>query len=199
MEEKPRILIIFAHPNFENSRVNRALINVASQIEGVYIHDLYEIYPDFNIDVAFEQRLLLQHDVIILQHPFYWYSCPPIVKQWIDLVLEFGWAYGKDGNKLKGKVLFNSITAGGRKSAYSSEGQNSYTVSEFLRPFEQTAILCSMRYLKPFVVYGSHSLMDQDESVVLKAYQKLLLNLQTKQIQETDPTSYTELNELCLQ
>ena len=55
---------------------------------------MYEKYPDFNIDVDYEKKLLEKNQIIIWQHPFYWYSAPPLLKQWIDLVLEFGWAYG---------------------------------------------------------------------------------------------------------
>ena len=67
------------------------------RLRGVTFHDLYELYPDFDVQVEQEQELLISHDMIILQHPFYWYSCPPLLKQWIDLVLEHGWAYGKEG------------------------------------------------------------------------------------------------------
>ncbi|MDF7639407.1 NAD(P)H-dependent oxidoreductase [Lactobacillus sp. ESL0791] len=27
-----------------------------------------------------------------MQFPFYWYSCPPLLKKWEDDVLEHGWA-----------------------------------------------------------------------------------------------------------
>ena len=64
-------------------------------MEGVRLHDLYEAYPDFLIDVEAEQALLLEHDVIVFQHPVYWYSSPAILKEWQDLVLEHGFAYGR--------------------------------------------------------------------------------------------------------
>ncbi|MCU7375699.1 NAD(P)H-dependent oxidoreductase [Paucibacter sp. O1-1] len=72
------------------------------------INDLYANYPDFLIDVAREQQLCESHDVIIFQHPFYWYSTPAIVKEWLDLVLEHGWAYGKTGTALKDKMVLSS-------------------------------------------------------------------------------------------
>src|ERR1043166_905728 len=95
------ILILFAHPAYEKSRVHKLLVKKARALEGITFHDLYEAYPDFDIDVKREQELLLQHDTIILLHPFYWYSSPAIIKQWQDLVLELGWAYGKKGTTLK--------------------------------------------------------------------------------------------------
>ena len=39
------------------------------------------------------------HDVVIFQFPLFWYSTPPILKQWQDIVLEYGWAYGEGGTK----------------------------------------------------------------------------------------------------
>ncbi|RYE35767.1 MAG: NAD(P)H oxidoreductase, partial [Sphingobacteriales bacterium] len=92
-----RVLILFAHPAFEKSRVHRPMVKQVLKLEGITFHDLYESYPDYDIDLDREQELLLRHDVIVFQHPFYWYSCPAILKQWQDLVLEHGWAYGRGG------------------------------------------------------------------------------------------------------
>ena len=146
-----KVLILFAHPRLEKSIANAALLMGIPRHNAITFHDLYESYPDFNVDIKFEKSLLLSHDVIIWHHPFYWYSAPPLLKQWIDLVLEYGWAYGKGGDKLQGKLIFNVLTSGGKKEVYHAEGRNRYTVREFLRPFEQTARLCHMNYLPPFV------------------------------------------------
>lgn len=151
-----KILILFAHPRFEHSVVNRALVKVARDVPSVTFHDLYEYYPDFNIDINHEKNLLLSHDVVVWHHPFYWYSCPPLLKQWIDLVLEFNWAYGPLGDKLSGKSVFNVITTGGARDAYQPDGRNRFTVNQLLAPFDQTAFLCKMNYLPPFTVQGTH-------------------------------------------
>ena len=153
--DEPRVLILFAHPALEKSRVNAVLIEAVRRLPGVTFHDLYEAYPDFDIRVRDEQQLLLEHDVIVLHHPFYWYSSPALVKEYEDLVLEHGWAYGKGGQALKGKTLLQVITTGGRAAAYQPEGINRFTIRELLVPFEQTARLCGMEYLPPFVAHGS--------------------------------------------
>ena len=98
-----RVLIQFAHPALQKSRINRRLIAAVQNLENVTINDLYEEYPDFFVNVKREQQLLINHDIIIFQHPFYWYSCPALVKQWQDLVLEHGFAFGTSGTKLNGK------------------------------------------------------------------------------------------------
>ena len=77
-----RILILFAHPALQKSRINRVLISAVQDIEAVTFHDLYEAYPEFDILVPEEQVLLEAHDIIILQHPFFWYSNPALLKEW---------------------------------------------------------------------------------------------------------------------
>lgn len=150
-----RILILFAHPALHKSRVNRRLLEGARPLPGITCRDLYEDYPDFNIDVKREQADLLENDLIIFQHPFFWYSCPAILKEWQDLVLEYGFAYGTGGTHLQGKSFLQVITAGGAVDSYRREGYNYYSIREFLTPFEQTARLCGMHYLPPFLVPGT--------------------------------------------
>lgn len=158
-----QILILFAHPAFEKSRVNRQLIQAVQSLDGVTVHDLYEAYPNFHINVKAEQDLLLAHDVIVFHHPFYWYSSPAILKEWQDLVLEHGFAYGQGGTALHGKKFLTAITTGGDKYAYCKDGYNRFTIRELLVPFEQTAGLCGMEYLPPFVVQGTHRLREREE------------------------------------
>ncbi len=172
-----KILILFAHPRFEKSKTNRALLKNIGRLEGVTLNDLYEQYPDFNIDIEREKELLLVHEIIVWHHPIYMYSAPPMLKQWIDLVLEHGWAHGREGVNLKGKIIFNAVTAGGKKGAYTPGMLNNFTVRQFLVPFEQTATLCKMIYLPPFVVHGTHLLSDADLENYVRSYRMLLERL----------------------
>lgn len=158
-----QILILFAHPALEKSRINRQLIQAIRGLDAVTIHDLYEAYPTFHINVKDEQELLLAHDIIVFQHPFYWYSSPALLKEWQDLVLEYGFAYGHGGVALKGKKFLSSITTGGGEQAYQQQGHNYFSIREFLVPFEQTARLCGMEYLPPFVVHGTHQLQEPQQ------------------------------------
>jgi len=171
------VLVLFAHPAVRRSRVNRRLVEAARGLDGVVVNDLYQHYPDFDIDVAREQRLLLDHDVVVLQHPFYWYSTPAILKEWQDLVLEHGWAYGHDGHALEGKVLLNVVSTGGPEGAYSQHGANRFTMRQLLAPIEQTARLCGMTYLPPFVVHGTHALTREGIDREASNYRRLLEGL----------------------
>ena len=169
-----RILIEFAHPAIRRSRVNRRLVEAVRDLADVTVHDLYEAYPEFDIDVQREQALLASHDVVVLQHPLYWYSTPAILKEWQDLVLQHGWAYGRDGRALRGKLMMSAITAGGGEESYRRSGSNHFTIGELLAPIEQTAALCGMRYMPPFIVYGTHDLGVSQIEVVAREYRRTI-------------------------
>jgi glutathione-regulated potassium-efflux system ancillary protein KefG len=168
------VLILFAHPAPQRSRVNRALRRAVIDLPGVTFHDLYAAYPDFMIDVADEQALLRAHDVIVLQHPFYWYSAPAILKEWQDLVLQHGFAYGEGGKALAGKTLMSAISTGGHEASYDDSGMNRFAITELLRPFEQTARLCGMNWLPPFIVHGTHAIEEEAISLSAEAYRQLI-------------------------
>lgn len=172
-----KVLILFAHPLFEKSRIHQALVRAIPNSPSITFRDLYELYPDFNVDIKEEKKVLLDHDIIIWQHPVYWYSVPPLLKQWIDMVLEFGWAYGPGGDALSGKKIFNVISAGGQQAVYSPGGRNRFTIRQFLAPLEQTATLCKMHYLAPFVVHGTHSLTKEQIALYATNYRILLVKL----------------------
>lgn len=169
-----KILILFVHPRFEKSKTNRALLKDINKISGITLNDLYEQYPDFNIDTDRERKLLLNHQIILWHHPFYMYSAPALLKQWIDLVLEHGWAHGRGGDNLNNKIIFNVITSGGTREVYAAGGFNRFTIREFLVPFEQTATLCKMIYLPPFAVQGTHLLTAEALQRHVKMYHTLL-------------------------
>jgi glutathione-regulated potassium-efflux system ancillary protein KefG len=172
-----KILILFAHPRLSGSHVQRALYDAVRDLPGVTFHDLYAAYPDFTIDVGHEQSLLLDHDLIVLQHPFYWYSAPAIIKEWLDLVLELGWAYGPGGDKLHRKFLMNAITTGGVEGAYRRQGRNRFDIAELLSPFNQSAHLCGMAYLQPFAIFAGRWLTGEDLSIKTSDYQGLIEGL----------------------
>ncbi|MDZ4879120.1 MAG: Glutathione-regulated potassium-efflux system ancillary protein KefG [Chroococcidiopsis cubana SAG 39.79] len=195
MDKPNRILILFAHPALEKSRINRQLIKAVRGMDSITIRDLYEHYPNFHIDVKFEQALLVTHDIIIFQHPFYWYSSPAILKEWQDLVLEHGFAYGHNGTALRGKKLLSAITTGGSEQAYCRQGHNYFTIRELLAPFEQTAHLCGMEYLPPFVIHGTHQLQETHQiSRYVKDYQTVILMLRNHAIDWEHLLQHRHLN-----
>ena len=172
-----KILILFAHPRLTASIVQRAMLDVVTGLNNVTVHDLYAHYPDMMIDVDREQELLLAHDVIVMQHPFYWYSTPAILKEWQDLVLANGWAYGSAGTMLNGKFLMNAISTGGSQDAYRPDGRNRFDIVDLLRPFDQTAYLCGMGWLEPQVIYSGRQMEAGQLSGHAEKYRDIITGL----------------------
>ena len=181
-----KLLVLHAHPRNTASVVQRAMLRSITGLEGVTLVDLYAEYPALDIDVPREQQRLLDHDVIVLQHPFYWYSSPAIIKEWQDLVLENGWAYGPGGTRLAGRYLMSAISTGGSEEAYRHGGRNRFEITELLSPFNQTAWLCSMAYLAPFVIHSGRRLAAGQLSAAAEAYRDLIVGLRDGTI---DPLS----------
>lgn len=173
-----RVLVLYAHPRPDRSEINRPLAAAAREVPGVTFVDLYAEYPRFEIDVDIEQARLREHDVVVFQHPVYWYSSPAILKEWQDLVLEYGFAYGSGGDELRGKVLMNAVTAGAREDVYSKHGAYERTLRDYFAPFEYTAKLCGMRYLSPLALYAAGHAADEDRlEAHVERYRKLLAAL----------------------
>ncbi|WP_087024874.1 NAD(P)H-dependent oxidoreductase [Thaumasiovibrio subtropicus] len=170
-----RVLVLYAHPSQHRSEVNFPLRQAAQEVEGVTLVDLYYEYPNFDICIDREQKRLLSHDVVIFQFPLYWYSTPSILKEWQDLILEYGFAYGQEGTQLHGKPFLCALSAGGKAEAYRADGYNHFTIGELLQPLEQMANLTGMVYLPPFAIFGSRTAVE-DKRVAghVEQYRQLL-------------------------
>lgn len=177
MGSKNKIVILVFHPVLYKSRVNRVLLSAVEGLEGVSLRYMYDLYPDYQIDIKKEQEVLLQHDIIVWQHPLYWYSAPSLLKEWIDLVFEHGFAYGKAGRALEGKTVMSAISSGGRRDIYGSEEGVKFSIRNFLAPFEQTVKLCRMRYVPPFVTHGTHLLKTDQIEKAAKDYKRIITGL----------------------
>jgi len=156
-----KTLVYLAHPRLDRSEANGPIFDAAQRVSGVTCVDLYAEYPTFEIDVPREQGRLVDHDAVIFVHPIYWYSAPALLKEWQDLVLEYGFAYGHEGRALDGKLTFNAVSCGATADAYTPEGANGADLRALLAPFEKTADLCRMRFLAPFVLFGAGRATDE--------------------------------------
>jgi glutathione-regulated potassium-efflux system ancillary protein KefF len=146
--------------------VNRLLLQAATELPQVQVCDLFAAYPDYHIDIATEQARLKAAQLVVLVHPVFWYSMPALLKLWVDDVLTHGWAHGVGGNALRGKDLWLVATTGGPQDSYQPQGYNRFAFDAFLPPYDQTAALCGMRFLKPHILHGAHSVPSED----IKAY-----------------------------
>jgi glutathione-regulated potassium-efflux system ancillary protein KefF len=148
------ILVIHAHPYPRTSRATAALLEAIRDLPGVEVRSIYELYPDFDIDVAAEQAALERADVVALMHPLYWYAVPAMLKHWIDTVLVEDWAHvERDSAKLKGKECLWIVTSG---------DQESYGPGAPSPVLEQIARACGMKWLEPFIVGSADQLSTED-------------------------------------
>lgn len=169
-------LLIFAHPYPDRSRANRALLDAVADVEDLAVRSLYDLYPDFDIDVAAEQSALLAAELIVWQHPMYWYSVPGLLKHWFDRVLARGWAYGDGGQALVGKRCLWVTTAGGDETAFSAQGMHGHPFGVFAPQVEQTARFCGMLWLDPVTVLGAHRLSPAELARAGRGYRERLLS-----------------------
>jgi putative NADPH-quinone reductase len=152
-----KILCLYAHPSPNASIANRAVVEAIRGMPNLELKDLYALYPEFSIDVKSEKKALAAADIILFQHPLFWYGMPPLLKLWIDMVLELGFAYGPGGTALRGKIFQLSITIGGAEDAYRPGGSNHFPIEAFFPAYEQTAKLCGMKWQKPLRLFHAHN------------------------------------------
>jgi glutathione-regulated potassium-efflux system ancillary protein KefG len=189
MNQPRRILVLLAHPRYEDSRTIKKMVDSIKHFTEVTVHDLYEEYPEFNIHVPTEKTLLQQHEVIMWLHPIFWYSAPALLKQWIDLVLEHGWAYGDQHFALENKIVLNGVSAGGDFSSYTEDGVHVHSLHEYLRPFKGIARICKMHYLPPFAVYGSRKMTELELNLECNLFRdcvEMLINSEFKGFANTE-------------
>jgi len=170
------ILVVYAHPHHTRSIAQRGLLEGIAGLPSVTVHPLYDRYPDFDIDVAAEQALLAQARLVVWQHPIYWYSPPALLKQWFEVVLMHGWAYGEGGTALAGKDCLWVTTTGAPEDGYTDNGLHAHPFESFVPVVKQTAQFCRMRWLDPVVVHGAHRIDSSDLARHAAAYRTRLVD-----------------------
>lgn len=151
-----KTIVILAHPNIEQSFVNKAWIEALAKTNPeIEVHDLYKKYPDWKIDVASEHALLIGYDRIIFQYPFQWYSMPPLLKKWIDEVFLNGWAFGQGGENLAGKEFGVAISTAGVNDVYTDSVFG--TTEQLLKPMASTAKFVGGTYVGHHTFLGAYT------------------------------------------
>jgi glutathione-regulated potassium-efflux system ancillary protein KefF len=152
-----RILVLYAHSAPHLSRVNRRLADAARMVDGVYVHELYEVYPDFYIDVAREHAMIAQAEVLVFLHPIHWYSAPALMHEWVDAVFADSWQKGPERSTARGKGYWLVTTTGNAAEDYAPGARHGRPFEDYLAPFAQTAAVCGMEWIAPLVLHGAHA------------------------------------------
>jgi glutathione-regulated potassium-efflux system ancillary protein KefF len=152
------ILVIHAHPYPSRSRATAALLAALEGLPDTEVRRLYDLYPDFDIDVAGEHEALRRAKALVLLHPLYWYSVPALLKHWFDAVLLTDVTQGAAGSGLEGKpCLWATVTGRGE---YVEGGVHGHRFEAFAAPIEMTARYCGLRWQPPFVLHEGAALDD---------------------------------------
>ncbi|WP_297598442.1 NAD(P)H-dependent oxidoreductase [uncultured Cetobacterium sp.] len=161
-----KILVVVSHPDLENSVVNKRWIEELKKEDDIKIRNLDELYSNRDMDIEIEKKYLEEAERVVFQFPFYWYSMPGIMRDYFDRVLEFKWAYGPNGDALKGKEFLIALSIGAPEYSYQGGSYNNFTITELLRPLEATANAVQMIYLPYFAVFDTPRLKvdEVDES-----------------------------------
>jgi putative NADPH-quinone reductase len=196
--DNPHVIVLYAHPAPQRAPLMRALAGAAADLPGVLVRDLYERYPDFDVDGPAERALLEHARLVVFLHPIRWYGMPSLMKEWMDVVLLPGWAYGHHGqhggnghehdpgvNKapataLRGKGYWLVTTTGSGAEAYRPGGLHGRAFADFLPPFEQTAALCSMDWIEPFVIHGAAGVQQAAIDAHVAEFRRRLLGYAAK-------------------
>ncbi len=171
------VLVIEAHPYPDKSRANRTLGKAIDGLEGVERRSLYDLYPDFSIDVPSEQAALLRASTVVWTHPIYWYTAPALLKLWFEKVLLVGWAYGRGGTALHGKQCLWVPTTGADERGYAPAGEHAFPFSSFMPVVQQTARFCGMSWLEPLVLHGAHRIPLEELKAFARVYRTRLEEL----------------------
>lgn len=157
-----KTLIICDHPAFYQSVVNRRWLDEVKKYPDEFlIHNLQSSYPQGKIDPSKEHSLLENNGPVVLQFPLYWFNSPPMMKQWMDVVLSLDWAYGSKF-KLTGKKIALAVTCGASELTYTRDGDIGLSVEELLNSFIISIRFCKAEYAGLFAFYGANDSGNKD-------------------------------------
>ncbi len=179
------VLIIHAHPYPQHSRATQAMLDAVRVHPDTEIRSLYDLYPDFDIDIQAEQAALARADLVVWLHPIYWYSVPAMMKYYFDVVLSLGWAYGEvNGVKtraLEGKSCLWVTSTGGTESSYTAEGVHQLPFDAVEKPIRQTALFCGMTWMPPIILHGAHVVSDAEVAAAANQFRTRLMSHSAQQ------------------
>ncbi|MEO1654177.1 MAG: NAD(P)H-dependent oxidoreductase [Bacteroidota bacterium] len=147
-------LVIITHPDLDNSQVNKTWMEeLKNHPQSFELHALYQKYPDLNFDIMAEQQLLSSYDEIIFQFPMHWFSTPFALKKYVDEVFTYGWAFGPEGDKMKGKKIGFAVSTGGPAESY--DATSGIPVASLLNDFSLSFQYCGCEISQLHVLHGA--------------------------------------------
>lgn len=140
---KGKTLVLVGHPQEDKSILNAEM----ARRWAAHPHTEVRWIGAGAVEVAVEQAAVESAEHIVFQFPLYWYGPPACLKQWMDEVLTWGWAFGPNGGLLHGRTLQCAITVGGKLSDYTPEGKHRTSLGSLMEPLERMASYVGLEWL----------------------------------------------------
>ncbi|MCL1146314.1 NAD(P)H-dependent oxidoreductase [Shewanella sp. 10N.261.52.F9] len=168
------VLLISGHPDLKRSVANTEILKLLANTSQIKIHQLDEACQGFRIDVAAEQALLTQADTIVFQFPLYWSTYPALMKLWFDEVFTYNFAFGPNGDKLKGKKVILSITCGATENSYQPGEFNFLPIEQYLQAAMHPVKAAQMEIVDTVITFEMNSTPDEggDQNTVMQLAQQ---------------------------
>lgn len=103
-----------------------------------------------------QMRRLRAADLVVTVFPFWWFSPPGILKDWVDRVWANGVAYGHDAyddGPLKGTRALAVVAVGGDEAMYGADGRSGDILALLNPLLHGTFGYCAMDVLAPELVF----------------------------------------------
>ena len=122
----------------------------------VEVRSLYDLYPDFAIDVEAEQAALLRADIVVWQHPLYWYSVPPLMQALVRQGARARLGRTAKAARAARQVCQWVTTTGGDRARVLPGGIHGHPLStRSSAPSRRPRASVGMRWEPPLVLHGA--------------------------------------------
>lgn len=150
------------------------------QIEDMHATEAGGFAPDIEEEI----RKIERCDLMLWQHPLWWFGLPAILKGWVDRVFAMGRTYGGgrlyENGLFKGKRAMLSLTTGGPAEAYAEGGFNG-DIHAVLRPIHRGILqFTGFNVLAPHIIFAPVRLRDDQRKDILEGYGRRLRQIHTE-------------------
>lgn len=183
------VLVVYTHPHpygFNQGileRIEKTLVDQKQELRTKKLYELYEQgfnpvldYSELSIlkqgkipgDIQKEHKDILWAEALVFVYPIWWYSCPALLKGWIDRVFCYDFAYRMGVKGLEG-LLHHEKALVITTSANSHEDyENSGGVELIERPMTiGTLAFCGIKKVHYKALYSVQKVSDRERSVML--------------------------------
>ena len=157
-----KTLVLFAHPFLEFSNNNKELTNFYERHQQFTFRDLYEEYPDFHIPAFRERKRIVEYDRFIFHFPIIWFGMPPLLRLWLDEVVDGNWISGQTKNPFENKEVFLLVTTRSKERSFGKNGKHGYTIEELISGLLVTLKIFKVNIKNIYIVYEAETLSKKE-------------------------------------